>query len=80
MEEWLVLSVTFTPEPMQKHREVLAALMPTVTGQLAGHREPLLQGARHEAAFLGDRDQLMSEIRVVVIGVDGHRDRGVPVG
>ncbi len=31
VEEWLSLDVTFTPEPTQRHREILASLMPEVT-------------------------------------------------
>jgi len=31
VDEWLELDVTFTPEPTQRHREILAGLMPQVT-------------------------------------------------
>jgi toxin-antitoxin system PIN domain toxin len=31
VEEWLALTATFTPEPTEDHREVLAGLMPAVT-------------------------------------------------
>ena len=31
VEEWLALDVTFTPEPTERHREILAGLMPRVT-------------------------------------------------
>ena len=31
IEEWLSLTVTFTPEPTQRHREVLDGLVPAVT-------------------------------------------------
>lgn len=31
VEEWLGLDATFTPEPTQRHREILAGLMPVVT-------------------------------------------------
>jgi len=31
VEEWLALDVTFTPEPTERHREVLAGLMSAVT-------------------------------------------------
>lgn len=31
VEEWLALDSTFTPEPTQRHREILAGLMPKVT-------------------------------------------------
>jgi toxin-antitoxin system PIN domain toxin len=31
VEEWLALDSTFTPEPTQRHREILAGLMPQMT-------------------------------------------------
>lgn len=31
VEEWLDLDVTFTPEPTNRHREILATLLPRVT-------------------------------------------------
>lgn len=31
VDEWLSLTVTFTPEPTHRHREILASLMPVVS-------------------------------------------------
>lgn len=47
VEEWLDLTITFTPEPTERHREILARLLPSV-----GNRPNLVPDAELAALAL----------------------------